>query len=71
MRFSSPFFKEFVVRTSKDIDRLLAHCRSRGLMAGIPLRRWSDELRDCLLIAVTEKRTRAEIDALVSALKDA
>jgi len=71
MRFRSPFFKEFVVRTSKNIDALLAYCRERSILAGIPLRRWYPELADCLLIAVTEKRTRAEIDALVQALDEA
>ena len=71
MRFGSPFFKEFVVRTSKDVDRVLAHCRSRGILAGIPLGRWYHELRDCFLVAVTEKRTRTEIDALVEALEEA
>ena len=68
MRFKAPFFKEFVVRTTKDIDKVLAECSRRSILAGTPLRRWYDDLSDSLLIAVTEKRTKAEIDELVAAL---
>jgi glycine dehydrogenase subunit 1 len=70
MRFRTPFFKEFVVRTSKNIDALLSHCSERSILAGVSLGRWYPELGDCLLIAVTEKRSREEIDALVQALDE-
>lgn len=71
LRFSAPFFKEFVVRTTKDVDRVLACCRERRILAGVPLRRWYPDLADCLLIAVTEKRSRAQIDALAEAMDKA
>lgn len=71
IRFRSPFFKEFVVRTTKDITELLAYCRGRGILAGVPLRIWYPDLSDCLLVAVTEKRTRSQIDAWVTALAEA
>ena len=71
LRFSAPVFKEFVVRTRKDVSRVLDHARSQGILAGVPLGQWFPELSDCLLIAVTEKRTRADIDALVKALAGA
>ncbi|MBN1343100.1 MAG: aminomethyl-transferring glycine dehydrogenase subunit GcvPA [Phycisphaerae bacterium] len=64
----APFFKEFAVRTTKDVSDVLAACRQRGILAGVPLGRWYDELSDCFLVAVTEKRARGEIDALVEAL---
>ncbi len=67
----APFFKEFAVRTTKDVDGVLAACRERAILAGLPLGMWFDELADCLLIAVTERRSRAEIDALVEALREA
>ena len=47
------------------VDDLLAKAQSAGIFAGLPLGRWYPELEDCLLVAVTEKRTKAEIDALV------
>jgi len=37
----------------------------------VPLRQWYGDLADCLLIAVTEKRTRQQIDALAEALDEA
>ncbi len=71
LRFRAPFFKEFVVRTNRDVSRVLQHCRTRGILAGVPLAPWYPELGDCFLVAVTEKRTREEIDQLVSALGEA
>lgn len=71
LRFRAPFFKEFAVRTTKDVGAVLEHCRQRNILAGAALGRWHKDLSDCLLIAVTEKRTRQEIDALVDALDSA
>ncbi|GMV98714.1 MAG: aminomethyl-transferring glycine dehydrogenase subunit GcvPA [Phycisphaerae bacterium] len=68
LRFQAPFFKEFAVRTTRDVSRVLEHCRSRGILAGVPLGPWYENLADCFLVAVTEKRTREQIDALVQAL---
>lgn len=68
MRFRAPFFKEFVVRTSRGVKKALSACRDRGILGGIPMVRFDERLSDCLLVAVTEKRTRNEIDALVAAL---
>ena len=39
-------------------------------VAGLPLGPWFPDLPDALAVAVTEKRTRAEIDALAAALRD-
>ncbi|HON65757.1 MAG TPA: aminomethyl-transferring glycine dehydrogenase subunit GcvPA [Phycisphaerae bacterium] len=71
LRFDAPFFKEFAVRTSKNVQQVIAHCRSKGILAGVELSRWYDEFADTFLVAVTEKRTKQEIDALVEALDEA
>lgn len=68
IRFGDPFFREFVVRTNRPVDKVLAHCRSRGILAGVALGRWFSNLSDCFMVAVTEKRSREQIDALVDAL---
>jgi len=61
--FDHPTIKEFVVRDKEaDVERLLADARRAGILAGIPLGRWYPELDDCFLVAVTEKRTRQDID---------
>jgi glycine dehydrogenase subunit 1 len=67
--FAQPTFKEFVVRDHDDaIDQVVSLGLEAGFFAGIPLGRWYPELSDCLLMAVTEKRTKAEIDRLVDVL---
>lgn len=69
LRFRSPFFREFVVQTSHSVNRVLDHCRVRNILAGVPLENWHQELADCFMVAVTEKRTKEQIDQLLDALK--
>ncbi len=68
LRFAGPFFREFVIRSRKPVTEVLRHCRQRNILAGVDLGRWFDDLDDCFMVAVTEKRTRKQIDALVGAL---
>ena len=69
LAFNEPTFKEFVIRDAENrVDELLAFAREREYLAGVPLSRWYPELADCFLVAVTEKRTKAEIDGLVATL---
>ncbi len=70
-RFDRPFFKEFTVSLPGDAAAHLAVARRNGCLAGLDLGRWYPELQDTLTVAVTEKRTRAEIDALAATLRDA
>ncbi|MBC8870139.1 MAG: aminomethyl-transferring glycine dehydrogenase subunit GcvPA [Planctomycetes bacterium] len=72
-RFSPAFqksvFKEFVLRDVQgDVTDLLAEAADAGYLAGVSLGRWYPELDDCFLVAVTEKRTKGEIDALAECL---
>ncbi|MGO9107917.1 MAG: aminomethyl-transferring glycine dehydrogenase subunit GcvPA [Thermoguttaceae bacterium] len=65
LAFQQPTFKEFALRVRDGrVDELLAKAQAAGVFAGLPLGRWYPELKDCLLVAVTEKRTKAEIDKL-------
>jgi glycine dehydrogenase subunit 1 len=66
LRFQRPFFKEFTVQTPQ-AARLVEQLLGKGFHAGLPLNRWYPELADCFTVAVTEKRTRAEMDALATA----
>ncbi|MGY8770506.1 MAG: aminomethyl-transferring glycine dehydrogenase subunit GcvPA [Pirellulales bacterium] len=64
--YDSPFFKEFVIRDKQNqVAELLAESSDSGFFAGVPLGTWFEDMQDCLLVTVTEKRTRQEIDALV------
>ncbi len=49
----------------------MEHALGQGFLAGVPLGTWYPELHDCFLVAVTEKRTRGEIDQLVQVLTSA
>ncbi|HMP08477.1 MAG TPA: aminomethyl-transferring glycine dehydrogenase subunit GcvPA [Lacipirellulaceae bacterium] len=69
LAFEAPTFKEFVVRDAEnDVDGLLKTALEAGYLAGLPLGRWYPELADCLLIAVTERRTRGEVDGVARTL---
>jgi glycine dehydrogenase subunit 1 len=73
VRFDRPFFKEFTVQfdTKKfgGVPALLSKLLKAGYHAGLPLGTWYSALGDCLSVAVTEKRTKAEIDGLAAALR--
>jgi glycine dehydrogenase subunit 1 len=72
MAFEQPTFKEVVIRDQENrVEELLDNALEAGFLAGIPLRRWYPELSDCFLVAVTEKRTKAELDRLVEILSSA
>ena len=65
--FNRPTFKEFVVRVKgRPVDALIEKALGQNIFAGVPLGRWYPELSDCLLVAVTEKRTKEEIDRLAT-----
>jgi len=70
MRFKRPFFKEFTVCVqSNEVPRLLDGVVSSGFHAGLSMGRWYPWLQDSFSVAVTEKRTKQEIDGLASALQ--
>ena len=63
-----PVVREFAVRLDAPVERVIARCREHGINPGYPLGREHPELDDCLLIAITEQRTRAQIDRLAEVL---
>jgi len=70
LRFDAPFFKEFTVKTTHDVQKVVDSCRAKNILAGVPLGKFDQRYADCFLVAVTEKRTRAQIDELVAALSE-
>jgi glycine dehydrogenase subunit 1 len=64
----APFFHEFVLRCPRDASAVARALAGQGILAGYPLGDVDPALADCLLVAVTEKRTRAEIDRFAAAL---
>jgi glycine dehydrogenase subunit 1 len=70
LRFAQPFFKEFVLRLPKAPATVVARLAKRRILPGVPLKTYDKTLADCLLVAVTEQRTRDEIDAYAGALAE-
>lgn len=65
-----PVFKEFVVRDREnDVSALMGHAAACGILAGVPLGEMDSRYQDCFLVAVTEKRTEAELDRLMKVLE--
>ena len=60
MAFDKPFFNEFCVKYNGDVDVLQRHLLDNGILGGIKI------AEDTLMFAVTEKRTKEEIDLLVA-----
>ena len=63
----APFFKEFPVRLPRPAAEVRDALVERGFLGGVPL---PDADGHALLVAVTERRTREEIDGLAMALKE-
>jgi glycine dehydrogenase subunit 1 len=61
-------FKEFVIRAGRPAKEAVRSARAAGVHPGYALGRDYSGFDDALLVAVTEKRTAADIDALVEAL---
>jgi glycine dehydrogenase subunit 1 len=66
---NDPFFKEFVVRTPVPAAEIVAAAPKKHFYAGIALDRFYPERSHELLIAVTEKRSRQEMDDFIAYLK--
>jgi glycine dehydrogenase subunit 1 len=62
-----PVIREFAVRVP-DLGQAIARARGAGINPGYPLARDYPEYEDGLLVAITERRTRAQIDQLAEAL---
>ncbi len=62
--FTKPFFKEFVVRSSEAVGELNSRLLKSNIIGGYDIEKDYPELKDCWLVAVTEKRTKEDIDNL-------
>ena len=62
---SAPFFKEFAIRVPGPAAALVEDLVERGYLAGVPL---ASAGGDVLLVAVTERRSKEQIDGLAAAM---
>ncbi len=71
MANQSPFAREFAILTPAEPQAVMAAMADRGYLAGIPLADDYPELPGGLLVAVTEQRTRSQLDGYAAALEEA
>lgn len=67
---SDPFFNEFVISCSHPVAEINDYLLDREIVGGFDLGRAYENLKDHMLLAVTELNSKDQIDALVSALKE-
>ncbi|QDG54501.1 aminomethyl-transferring glycine dehydrogenase subunit GcvPA [Persicimonas caeni] len=66
--FSGPFFNEFVVETRAPAKAVVAEAAEDGILPGFDLGRANPKWQNYLLVAVTEKTSRRDIDRLANYL---
>ncbi len=64
-------FNEFVLDLPVSADRVIERLVEHDIAAGFPLGRYWSHMENSLLVAVTEKRTKADIDLLAATLEGA
>jgi glycine dehydrogenase subunit 1 len=64
----APVVREFAIRIDAPVAAVLDRVSEEGIAAGYPLGREYPEYEDGLLVALTERRSRADIDRLADAL---
>jgi glycine dehydrogenase subunit 1 len=69
LAWKTPFFNEFAVKCPLEPEKVVKSLVGKKMLAGYPLGRAYPELKDCLLVAVTEKRTKKEMDELLEGLE--
>lgn len=58
--FNQPFFNEFCINYNGNVDKLLKKLENKGILGGIKIN------EHILMMTVTEKRTKKEVDYLIS-----
>jgi len=71
LRFSGPTFNEFVIRLNRDPQIILPALLQQGIIGGFPLKKFYAEMETEVLVCVTERNSRQEIDRLIEALEKA
>ncbi|MBM7650456.1 glycine dehydrogenase subunit 1 [Bacillus ectoiniformans] len=68
--FDGPGFNEFVIRLKQPVEEINKQLFEKGIIGGYDLGLVYKELDHCMLVAVTELRTKEEIELLAKELGD-
>ncbi len=69
IQFQKPFFNEFVIRSRVAAGPINQALFNEGLIGGLALDKFDSQYENLILLAVTEKRTKSEMDTFVKVLK--
>jgi len=67
--YDAPFFKDCLIKTTKDPKQIESNLLDAGILGPLHLAKYDKNRQGYLLFSATEKRTKAEIDNLVSVLE--
>ncbi|HAE41421.1 MAG TPA: aminomethyl-transferring glycine dehydrogenase subunit GcvPA [Clostridiales bacterium] len=68
--YTGPIFKEFVLETTLDADKIEKALHDEKIIGPLDISKLNKDKKNQLLFTVTEKRTKEEIDKMVSILKE-
>jgi len=66
----TPFFHEFILQCPKPVSMINSHLEEHAILGGFDLSKEYPELKNCMLIAVTEKISKDDIDYLCEILQE-
>jgi glycine dehydrogenase subunit 1 len=69
IKFNSSVFNEFVIGTPTNPDEINKNLLKEGIMGGLNLEKFYPELKNCMLICVTENHRKEDVDKLWKLLK--
>lgn len=70
LKFTSPFFNEFVIESKTDSKKLKDKLLSQKIVGGLELSGFYPELENCLLFCATEIKNKDDLDYLISTLSE-
>jgi glycine dehydrogenase subunit 1 len=62
--------REFAIKTPHPATEMILSMLEKGFLPGVDAGRWYKGMGNCLVVALTEKRSEAEINGLVAGLKE-
>lgn len=65
-----PFFNEFAIKTSVPAEKLLEALKENGILGGVSLSQLDSELKDSILVTVTEMNDVAELDNYAKVMQE-
>ena len=69
MKFDGAFFREFVLELPEPAHKVKQELGRAGIWPGISCGCYYQDMKNCLLVSLTERNTRDDIDSLTSALE--